>query len=80
MLGSLVLSEYVFGWRLGIDELLFVDHAGRAAGIAYPGRFAPTTAINLMLAGAALLALERRPRHGWRPAEALVCRSCSSRA
>jgi diguanylate cyclase (GGDEF)-like protein len=72
LLGALVLSEYVFGWRLGIDELLFVDRAGRAAGIAYPGRFAPTTAINLVLAGAALLALERPPRHGWRLAEALV--------
>ncbi len=72
LLGALVLGEHVFGWRLGIDELLFVDHVGRAAGSAHPGRFAPTTAINLMLLGAALLAIDREPRHGWRRSELLV--------
>lgn len=72
VLGALVLGEYVFGWNLGIDELLFVDRAGRARHIAYPGRFAPTTAIDFVFTGAALLAIERRPRWGWRPAEALV--------
>jgi diguanylate cyclase (GGDEF)-like protein len=72
VLGAAVLGEYIFSWRLGIDELLFVDHVGRRAGIAYPGRFAPTTAVNLVLVGAALLAIECKPRHGWRPAEVLV--------
>jgi len=72
LLGTLVLGEYVFGWRLGIDELLFVDHAGRAAGIAFPGRFAPTTAVSFILVGAALLMLDHAPRRGWRPSEVLV--------
>jgi diguanylate cyclase (GGDEF)-like protein len=72
LLGTLVLGEYVFGWRLGIDELLFVDHVGRAAGIAYPGRFAPTTAVSFILIAAALLMLDRPPRHGWRAAEVLA--------
>lgn len=72
LLGTLVLGEYIFGWRLGIDELLFVDHNGRAAGITYPGRFAPTTAVNFILIGVALLMLDHAPRHGWRPAEVLV--------
>jgi diguanylate cyclase (GGDEF)-like protein len=72
LLGALVLGEYIFGWRLGIDELLFVDHEGRAAGITYPGRFAPTTAVNFILVGAALLMLDHAPRRGWRPAEVLV--------
>jgi diguanylate cyclase (GGDEF)-like protein len=71
-LGALVLSEYVFGWRLGIDELPFVDRTGRTAGIAHPGRFAPTTAINFVLIGAALLAIDREPRHGWRRSEVFV--------
>ena len=44
LLGLAVLSEYLFGVRLGIDELPFTDHDGRAAGIAYPGRFAPRPA------------------------------------
>ncbi|HEX4345281.1 MAG TPA: GGDEF domain-containing protein [Solirubrobacteraceae bacterium] len=72
VLGALVLAEFAFGWRLGIDELLFVDHAGRAAGVPHPGRFAPTTAIDFVLVGAALLALDRAPRHGWRRSEVLV--------
>ena len=72
VLGVVVLAEYALGWQAGIDELLFVDHVGRAKGISYPGRFAPTTAINFVLIGTALLALEARPRRGWRPAEALV--------
>jgi diguanylate cyclase (GGDEF)-like protein len=72
LLGTVVLAEYVFGWRLGIDELLFVDHVGRAAGIAYPGRFAPTTAISFILVAAALLMFDCAPRRGWRPAEVLV--------
>ncbi len=72
LLGLIVLAEHVFGWRAGIDELLFVDHAGRARGIAHPGRFAPTTAANFVLVGAALLAIDARPRGGWRPAEVVV--------
>jgi diguanylate cyclase (GGDEF)-like protein len=72
VLGALVLSEYVFGWRIGIDELLFVDRTGREAGVSYPGRFAPTTAINLVVVGAALLAMDREPRHGWRRSEVLI--------
>jgi diguanylate cyclase (GGDEF)-like protein len=71
-LGLVVLAEYAFGWHAGIDELLFVDHSGRARGIAYPGRFAPTTAASFVFVAAALLALDARPRHGWRPAEAVV--------
>ncbi len=71
-LGLVVLAEYALHWNAGIDELLFVDHLGRAKGIAHPGRFAPTTAANFVLVGAALLALDARPRRGWRPAELLV--------
>ena len=72
LLGLAVLCEYVFGRQLGIDELLFRDAAGHAAGIAYPGRFAPTTAICFVLIGVALLALDVAPRHGWRAAELAV--------
>ncbi len=71
VLGLVVLAEYALDWNAGIDELLFVDAAG-ATGIAHPGRFAPTTAANFVLIGAALLAIDARPRRGWRPAELLV--------
>ncbi|MEA2155944.1 MAG: hypothetical protein QOE11_2084 [Solirubrobacteraceae bacterium] len=69
LLGLLVLSEYVLGLPLGIDELLFTDHAGRAAGIAHPGRFAPTTGACFVLLTVALLALDRGRDWRWRPAE-----------
>ncbi|HTN22925.1 MAG TPA: GGDEF domain-containing protein [Solirubrobacteraceae bacterium] len=74
LLGAIVLCEYVLGIRLGTDELLFVDHAGRARGIAYPGRFAPTTAVCFELLSGALLTLDcgRRWRWRWRPSELLA--------
>ncbi len=72
LLGLAFLSEYVLGWDLGIDEFPFVDSVGRAQGIAYPGRLAPTTAVNLVLVGLALLTLDARPLRAWRPPELLV--------
>jgi len=54
MLGGLTLVEYAAGWNLGIDELLFVD--ATASGV--PGRMSGATAINFVLIGAALLALD----------------------
>jgi diguanylate cyclase (GGDEF)-like protein len=62
------LSEYMFGWRLGIDELPFRDAAGRAAHIAYPGRPASTTLVCFVLTGLALLTLNGR----WRLEESLI--------
>lgn len=72
LLGGVVLAEYLLGWDAGIDEALFTDHAGRALGIAYPGRFAPTTAASFVLMGAALLSIDVTFSHRWRPAEVLV--------
>lgn len=70
--GILVLGEYVFGWRLGIDEWPFVDRDGRAAGIAFPGRFAPTTAVCFVALTAALLTLDSARSRRWRPSELLA--------
>lgn len=72
LLGAAVLSEYLLGLNLGIDELLFRDVRGRELGIAHPGRFAPTTAGSLVLLGAALFVLDAPPGRGWRPAELLM--------
>jgi diguanylate cyclase (GGDEF)-like protein len=72
LLGLAVLSEYVFGVRLGIDELPFTDHAGRAGGFAYPGRVAPTTGVCFVLVTGALLTLDLGTRWRWRPAELLA--------
>ena len=53
-LGALTLSEYLFGWELGIDQWLFhdVDHL---VGTSQPGRMSPATAFCMLLISVALL-------------------------
>ncbi|KYF47832.1 PAS domain-containing sensor histidine kinase [Sorangium cellulosum] len=54
-LGLASLAQYVFGWDLGVDRLLFparVDFPSK-----FPGRPSPNTALCLALIGAALLSL-----------------------
>src|SRR5947209_1553812 len=57
LVGLLTFGEYLFGWDLGIDQLLFHETAG-AVGTPWPGRMAPATALNLCLLGCALLLLD----------------------
>ncbi len=70
-LGLCTLSQYLFGWQLGIDELLFHDRAGAAGA---PGRMSPYAALAFSAIGPAL-ALVGKPR--WRLASmtlsTLVC-------
>ena len=61
MIGLLTLSQYLFNWNLGIDQLVFREMAG-AVGTSHPGRMAPNTALNFLLIGFALLLLHRRTR------------------
>ena len=56
-IGLLTLSQYLFGWNLGIDELLFRDVVSSAT--PYPGRMGINTALNFVLMGVALLLLGR---------------------
>ncbi|ELR96969.1 PAS domain S-box protein [Gloeocapsa sp. PCC 73106] len=57
LIGLLTLSEYLFDWNLGIDQLLFSDVVSSAT--PYPGRMGINTAINFVLMGAALLQISR---------------------
>ena len=68
VIGALTLSEYVFGWDLGIDQLLFADRTGDSP---YPGRIPLPGAINFLLFGTALLALDIRVGRLW-PAQWLL--------
>jgi signal transduction histidine kinase len=54
MIGALTLSEHLFGWNLGIDEVLFTEAPGAAATTS-PGRMGPNGATNLVLASVALV-------------------------
>jgi PAS domain S-box-containing protein len=67
LLGLLTLSEYLFGWDLGIDQLLFKNSG---VGASPPVRMAPATAVNFVALGLALLLLDTR--RGLLPAQLLT--------
>jgi signal transduction histidine kinase len=56
--GTATLSQHVFGWNLGIDELLFVEPPG-AAATASPNRMGPNASLSFSLYSVALLYLYR---------------------
>jgi PAS domain-containing protein len=60
--GTLTLSEYLFGWDLGIDQLLVQDLASPPS--AYPGRMGNNTALNFFLVGVALWFMQQKTRRG----------------
>lgn len=60
-LGLATLSQYLFGWQLGIDELLFRDTTD--AYNAIRGRMSPYSAVAFAFIGLALAALPRRSLH-----------------
>ncbi len=68
LVGLLTLSEYLLGWDLGIDQMLFRDLA-EAAETNPPGRMAVATALNFSLLGAGLLLLDAEAGPGHRPAQ-----------
>jgi signal transduction histidine kinase len=69
-IGALTLSQHVFGWNLGIDELLFREGPGSPATMS-PGRMGPNASTSLMLAGVALFCLYRGDRLAVASAQAL---------
>lgn len=52
-IGALSLSEYFFGWNLGIDEFFFRD-TGTTVDASQPGRMSPSSAFCFILVGSAL--------------------------
>ena len=62
---TLTLIQYIFGWQLGIDQLIFIDINPSKTTI-YPGRMGEITALNFILVGIALLLLrKKRPYRQW---------------
>ena len=63
-IGLLTLSEYLFGWELGIDQLLF---RGPAAAVAtpFPGRMGLNTALSFSLLSVPLLTRDRNALRRW---------------
>src|SRR4030095_15050471 len=59
LIGLLTLSEYLYGWNLSIDRLVFSEATG-ALGTSAPARMAPTAAFCFFLLGVSLLVLDVR--------------------
>lgn len=74
-LSALTLGEYLFGWDLGIDRLLFHDLP--ASWSPFPGRPSAQTNLSFFLTGSALLILDHTSRHGHRPAEYMCLSSAA---
>jgi hypothetical protein len=70
-LALLTLSQDLFGWNLGLDQLLFQDTPA-AGSTAAPGRMSPATAFNFSLLGGALLLLDVKRGRGWWIAQRLA--------
>ena len=56
LIGLLTLGEYLSGWNLGIDELIFKDLA--TSGALYPGRMSFMSALSFTMMGMALLLID----------------------
>jgi len=61
----MIFSQFVFGWNLGVDELLFIDPPG-AVNTSSPGRMAPNTALAFVLLSLALVRLDAPSRRRYR--------------
>ena len=61
--GAGTVAEYLFGVRLGVDELLFSDRVAR--NVPYAGRPAANAAVGFVLLGAGLLAWDVRLGRWW---------------
>jgi len=59
IIGGMVVFEYIFKFNIGIDLLLFPQKALVEGGL-HPGRPAPTTALSLLLLGAALFSIRHK--------------------
>ena len=68
-IGLASFGEYLFGWDLGIDQLLFAESPNEAARSVRPGLMAPVNAVNFLLLGSALIFLDWTTRRRfWREA------------
>ena len=72
-LSGLTLAEYVTGWDLGVDRLLFHDLP--ASWSAFPGRPSAQTNLSFCMSASALLLLNKKTRRGHRPSEYLALSS-----
>jgi diguanylate cyclase (GGDEF)-like protein len=71
LIGLLKLGEVLFGWAIGVDQLLFVAKLKDGLG-GQPNRMAPNTSLNFVLLSCALLLLNSKVQRGFNLAQALI--------
>ena len=68
-IASFKMSEYVLGWELGLDQLLF---SRQLESFVPPNQISPNSAMALLLASLALPLIDLEIRGGFRPAQVLM--------
>jgi PAS domain S-box-containing protein len=64
LVGAASLCEHLFGWNLGIDQLLFHESLAEA-GPSFPGRMGPAACCDFILLGSALAVIDVQNRRGF---------------
>jgi PAS domain S-box-containing protein len=65
LVGLITLSEHVFGWNTGLDQLLFFE-SREEAGLSFPGRMGVAASLNFFFLGIALSFLNTTARRWFR--------------
>ena len=73
VVGLLSLLEYVFGWDLGIDQMLFTAGPEDLLGSVRPGLMSPLAAFGFLCLGLALLLLDAKRSFGRWSGRLLPC-------
>ena len=63
--GLITLSEHIFGWNTGLDQLLFYE-SPKEAGLSFPGRMGVAASLNFSFLGIALALLDVRSARWFR--------------
>lgn len=71
VVGLATLTEYLFGYDIGIDRILFRSQVVIFLR-TFPGRMSPLSALNFFLTGTSLLILDKQTKTGCRPAQLLI--------
>lgn len=71
LIGILTLSEYLLGINLGVDQILFKEAAG-ALNTSSPNRMAFNAALNLVLAGLAMMLIDVKRGHTYEISQVLA--------
>src|SRR6185369_15166632 len=71
LVGLITLSEHLFSWNSGLDQLLFHE-SQKEAGLSFPGRMGVASSLNFSLFGVVLLLLNARSRRSFQVANVLL--------